>query len=122
MRDFTNDLLTRMNARDMSNSALAEAAGVTPAYITKVLRGSENFTLETMTKLSMAVGGKLRVHIADKAAQTYWTDSSSIPAPVAQERANNALNVLAFGPVAQTFRRASIDRMLPEPVTQVVGL
>lgn len=81
MRDFTEDLLTRMSVRKMNQAALAEAANVSPAYITKVLRGSENFTLETMTKLAMAVGGKVRIHIADESARTYWIDSISGVAP-----------------------------------------
>ncbi|MGH9438172.1 MAG: helix-turn-helix domain-containing protein [Terriglobia bacterium] len=81
MRDFTEDLLARMSAKKMNQAALAEAANVSPAYITKVLRGSENFTLETMAKLAMAVGGKVRIHIADQSACTYWIDSISGIAP-----------------------------------------
>ena len=85
MRDFTEDLLRRMSLKQMNNSELATAAGVSPAYITKVLRGTENFTLETMTKLAMAVDGKLRIHIADRDASTSWVDISkganrSVPA------------------------------------------
>jgi plasmid maintenance system antidote protein VapI len=74
MRDFTEDLIGRMATRGMNNAALAAAAKVSPAYVTKVLRGSENFTLETMTKLAMAVGGKVHVHIADQSARTIWAD------------------------------------------------
>jgi hypothetical protein len=74
MRDFTEDLLLRMGVLKMTNAALAESTGVSPAYITKVLRGSENFTLETMTKLAIAVGGKVRIHIADRDAVTQWVD------------------------------------------------
>lgn len=92
MRDFTEELVRRMESRSMTNAGLAEAAGVTPAYITKVLRGSENFTLQTMTKLAMAVGGKVRIHIADRQAQTYWLDSVRFPAPAA-DPATQALSV-----------------------------
>jgi len=74
MRDFTEELLARMGS-SMSRAALADAAGVSPSYITKVLRGSENFTIETMTKLALAVGGKVRLHIADLDAETRWFDS-----------------------------------------------
>jgi|HubBroStandDraft_1064217.scaffolds.fasta_scaffold859649_1 hypothetical protein len=64
MRNFTEDLLARMAKRDMNNAALAAAADVSPAYITKVFRGSENFTLETMSKLALAVGCHVRVQLA----------------------------------------------------------
>lgn len=72
MRDFTEGLTSRMAGK--SRAALAEAAGVSPAYITKVFGGSENFTIETMAKLALAVGGKVRIHIADVEADTRWFD------------------------------------------------
>jgi transcriptional regulator with XRE-family HTH domain len=75
MRDFTSDLLARMG--DQPRAALADAAGVSPAYITKVLKGSENFTIETMAKLALAVGGKVRIHIADLNAETSWVDTKT---------------------------------------------
>jgi transcriptional regulator with XRE-family HTH domain len=75
MRDFTEELLGRMDDRDMQRVTLANAAGVSQAYISKVLSGSENFTIETMTKLALAVGGKVRLHIADLSADTRWVDS-----------------------------------------------
>jgi transcriptional regulator with XRE-family HTH domain len=81
IRDFTHDLLEKMSELNMNNAALAKAAGVSPAYVTKVMRGSENFTLQTMTKLARAVGGKVRIHIAPSDVQTDWIDRPS-PTPV----------------------------------------
>ena len=75
MRDFTSDLLARMG--DQPHAALADAAGVSPAYITKVLKGSENFSIETMAKLALAVGGKVRIHIADLNVETSWVDAKT---------------------------------------------
>jgi len=63
-----------MKARGINNAALAEKAGVSPAYITKVMRGTENFTLETMSKLALAVNGKVRIHVCDRNLQTQWID------------------------------------------------
>ncbi len=113
MRDFTEDLLARMSARKMNQAALAEAANVSPAYITKVLRGSENFTLETMTKLAMAVGGKVRIHIADQNARTYWMDSISDIAP----RSEPATQALAFFevPAPEAMR---VLRPVPQQATR----
>lgn len=96
MRDFTDDLLKRMGVLKMNNAMLAEAAGVSPAYITKVLRGSENFTLETMSKLAMAVGGKVRIHIADQNARTHWADTIGMVASPA-EPSTQALAVFTSG-------------------------
>lgn len=94
MRDFTDDLLKRMAALGMTNVTLAEAAGVSPAYITKVFRGSENFTLETMSKLAMAVGGKVRIHIADQNARTHWADSTGLT-PMRPESTTQAVGIFS---------------------------
>jgi hypothetical protein len=39
------------------------------AYVTKILRGKANFTLETMVRLARALGAELRVQIATEADQ-----------------------------------------------------
>jgi hypothetical protein len=83
VRDFTEALVVRLGNKPQA--ALAEAAGVSPAYITKVLRGDENLTVATMAKLALAVGGKVRIHIADLHAQTrmfdYYTSTAVSAAP-----------------------------------------
>lgn len=114
MRDFTDDLLKKMTAREMTNAALAKAADVSPAYVTKILRGSENFTLETMTKLAMAVGGKVRVHISDQSTRTHWVDSLPIVTPPTNEPANTALNVFIMNTNASPIREVRIDRAVPQ--------
>ena len=72
VRDFTEELLVKLGERP--RAALAEAAGVSPAYITKVLRGDENLTVQTMVKLALALDAKVRIHIADVDAETMWFD------------------------------------------------
>lgn len=66
IRGFARDLDARMEAQEMSRAALAEKVKVSPAYITKALRGEANFTIETMTKLAMAVGGRLNIRIEER--------------------------------------------------------
>jgi transcriptional regulator with XRE-family HTH domain len=66
MWDFVRDLGARMDAQNMNRAALAEEIEVSPAYITKALRGEANFTIETMTKLAMAVGGRVHIRIEDR--------------------------------------------------------
>ena len=63
MRSYVRDLMHAMDRRGMRNADLAAAIGSSPAYVTKILRGDINFTLATMTKLAMAVGGRLDVRI-----------------------------------------------------------
>jgi transcriptional regulator with XRE-family HTH domain len=75
MRDFVRDLIERMDRQGLSQAKLAEAIDASPAYVSKVMRGDVNFTLETMTKLAMATGGRVRVDIVD------GTAARSRPAP-----------------------------------------
>jgi transcriptional regulator with XRE-family HTH domain len=73
--DFTMDLLHRMEEQNVSRAELARRMGTSRAYITRLLGGDANFTLMTMVKLSMAVGGALHVHISDRQATTRWQDT-----------------------------------------------
>jgi predicted transcriptional regulator len=59
--DFTDSLESLMQRRGVNKSELARRIGTNPAYITKLLRGSTNFTLETMVKLVLALDGELQL-------------------------------------------------------------
>ena len=72
MRRFVSDIDRRLVKQNLTRTQLAEKLGTTPAYVTKVMRGDVNFTLETMTKLAMAVGGKLQVSVVDRDASGEW--------------------------------------------------
>jgi plasmid maintenance system antidote protein VapI len=73
--EFTLDLQRRMEEQDVSRAELARRMGTSRAYITRLLGGDANFTLMTMVKLSMAVGGALHLHISDQKATTRWQDT-----------------------------------------------
>jgi plasmid maintenance system antidote protein VapI len=73
--EFTEDLCRLMEQRDISRAELARRMGTSRAYITRLLGGDANFTLMTMVKLSMAVGGALHIHISDQKATTRWQDT-----------------------------------------------
>ncbi|MGY6588645.1 MAG: helix-turn-helix transcriptional regulator [Wenzhouxiangella sp.] len=70
--DFTDSLETLMQRREVSKSELARRIETSPAYITKILRGSTNFTLETMVKLVRALDGKLHVRACAKEDKAKW--------------------------------------------------
>lgn len=84
--DFTEDLCRLMNERDISRAELARRMGTSRAYITKLLGGSANYTLTTMVKLAMAVGGAVHVHISDQKAVTRWHDEVRGRKPKSGER------------------------------------
>ena len=71
---FTEELLALMNAQNVTRAELARRVGVSPAYITKVFRGTVNLTLETMSRLALAVGASVRLHVAPVDRRTNWHD------------------------------------------------
>ncbi len=64
--DFTEGLYGLMQENKISSVELAKRLGASPAYITKVLRGDINFTVETMVRLAKAVGGSVQVHMGPR--------------------------------------------------------
>lgn len=74
--ELTEDLSRRMKEQKISRAELARRMGTSRAYITKLLSGDANFTLQTMVKLALAVGGVLHLHISDKDVATRWQDRS----------------------------------------------
>ena len=64
--NFTEGLHKTMEANGVTRSDLARRLGVSPAYITKVLRGNVNFTVDSMVRLVRAAGGEVRVRVAPK--------------------------------------------------------
>lgn len=72
--EFTADIERLMDQQGITKTELANRLGTSPAYVTKVLRGTANFTMETMVKLSRATGGTLHVHVAHQQAKVHWLD------------------------------------------------
>ena len=72
--EFTEELCRVMEERGISRAELARRAGTSAAYVTKVLRGSTNFTLATMAKLARALGMEVRLHLALRGSRTVWKD------------------------------------------------
>ena len=72
--EFTEELVSRMKDRHISRADLARKIGCSPAYVTKILRGSTNFTLETMVKIADVLGCKVRTHLQADGMHTRWFD------------------------------------------------
>ena len=72
--EFTEDVCVLMEKQGVSRAELARRLGTSRAYITKLLGGNANFTLETMTKVAMALGAAVHVHVAPQDAVVRWKD------------------------------------------------
>lgn len=73
--DFAYALDRMLHQRGMTRTAMADALGSSPAYITKIMRGDANLTIETMAKLALAIGGRVHVHISDADNRVRWIES-----------------------------------------------
>ncbi len=73
---FAISLNNMMVEKKITKTDLAKKIGVSKAYITKVLRGEANFTVETMVKFSMALGCVID-DIRFLNAQTDWASFPS---------------------------------------------
>ena len=67
-------MLTRMRQVGISRSKLAAKIGVNPAYVSKILRGDTNFSLETMVKIANALESEFRCHLQPVGAKAQWLD------------------------------------------------
>lgn len=72
--DFTEGLYRLMERRDLSKAELARRLDTSPAYITKVMRGNTNFTVESMTRLARAAEGQLCIHVGGQEDDIRWFD------------------------------------------------
>lgn len=94
--EFAEDIWRLMEEQKVSRAELARRLGTSRAYVTKLLGGNANFTLQTMTKVAMALGATVHVHVADQKAVTRWIDelpveemeeTASCPKPRQRKRA-----------------------------------
>jgi transcriptional regulator with XRE-family HTH domain len=75
---FTEDLVALMKSRGLTRTALAEKMGTSPAYITKILRGDTNFTLDSMVRIAQALDCEITVGLRPLAAVANQQRSSKI--------------------------------------------
>lgn len=63
---FLQALAGQMDAAGMSNAELARRLGVSPAYVSKLMRGPANLSLATLAKLAQAVDCTLDLRLVSQ--------------------------------------------------------
>jgi len=64
--EFTENIVRRMKEADVTRSDLAEILGKKKPQITRLLRGDNNFTVQTMVEIADALGCNYRSHLEPK--------------------------------------------------------
>jgi transcriptional regulator with XRE-family HTH domain len=71
---FTEQVVARMRILGIKRTDLASNLGATPAYVTKLLRGGTNFTLESMIKVSESLDSELKIELVPKVSDQDWIE------------------------------------------------
>lgn len=64
---FTEDMVRAMGDKGVTRAELARRIGTSPAYVTKILRGSTNFTLATIVRIAHALNMRVDVRLEPRA-------------------------------------------------------
>lgn len=73
--DFTEDALALMARRNVSKADLAKMIDTAPPYVSKLLAGTNNYTIKTMVKVARALKAKLKISLeADESCmwEEFW--------------------------------------------------
>lgn len=72
--EFTEQIVTRMVLMDVKRTELAGKIDASPQYVTKILNGTTNFTIETMVKVADALESDLRVQLLPRDRAAAWLE------------------------------------------------
>jgi plasmid maintenance system antidote protein VapI len=70
--DFTEGVAKVMKASHTSKTELARRLDCSQAFVTKILRGQNNFTLETMVKIARALDAEVKLEVRPKTSVARW--------------------------------------------------
>ncbi len=80
--DFALGLHHLMEENELSRADLARKIKKSDAYVTKVLRGDSNFTIDTMVSLVRALDGALHIKVCDRTKEAKFVTWAVVePAP-----------------------------------------
>lgn len=76
--DFTEEIVRLMEEQGVSKKELALRLGTSQSYITKVLNENVNFTIESMSKIALALDGKMEIQIIPATAAKVQDTSRTV--------------------------------------------
>ena len=60
---LTEEMIVLMEQQEINKSELAERLGKSKPYITKIMSGSANFTLDSLIQIADALDSEINVHL-----------------------------------------------------------
>jgi transcriptional regulator with XRE-family HTH domain len=80
--DISEQIYLAMEREGLSQTELAQKLGTSRAYITKVLQGNANFTLESLAKFALALDCDIDVSFISRRATKRWEEIPHRPRPI----------------------------------------
>jgi len=74
--EYTEEIVSQMAQQGISRTELARRLGKNPAFVTKLLRGNNNFTFDTVVRIARALEMEFVPHMKPVGWQTQWLDCS----------------------------------------------
>jgi transcriptional regulator with XRE-family HTH domain len=69
---FTEQVVARISSLGLARGEFASKLESSPAYVTKLLRGGTNFTIESMVKVAEALDSELKIELVPKVSVKEW--------------------------------------------------
>lgn len=76
--EITEQIYLMMREQDISNAELARRLEKSRAYVTKILQGTANFTIESLVKIALALGCELEFQLAPKQQEQRLEDYEAV--------------------------------------------
>jgi transcriptional regulator with XRE-family HTH domain len=74
--EISEQIYLAMNQQGISNSDLARRLGKSRAYVTKLLRGTTNFTVESLVRIGRALSNEVEINLVTKPTARRKTKST----------------------------------------------
>lgn len=90
--DFAIAVERAIRQKGVSRSDLARLISSSPAWITKVMRGDANLTIDTMCLLADALEHEVHIHLAPKTAAVKWLEVYENASTAVHQRESKAIS------------------------------
>jgi transcriptional regulator with XRE-family HTH domain len=76
--EITEQIYLTMQEQDISKAELARRLEKSRAYVTKILQGTANFTIESLVKIGLALGCQLAFKLQPKQQEQHLEDYAAV--------------------------------------------
>ena len=76
--EITEQIYLTMQEQDIGKAELARRLGKSRAYVTKILQGTANFTIESLVKIGLALGCQLEFKLQPKQQEQRLEDYAAV--------------------------------------------